>query len=213
MSPVSDAARAGPGGTLVEIRPERSLSDDDPSDAELLQRCLERRPECDEEAFRVLYDRHLPALLGFLRRLLPGDEHAARDRAQETFFRLFRALDRLDTTRPLRPWLYTVGRNLAIDHLKRGASAMTPAGALGDEVSDPTAGEERRRGELSELVRRAVATLDLEHRAVYHLKHVAGLTFDEVASVVGCSPRTAKTRMKRALEAIGAELERLGLEV
>ena len=55
--------------------------------------------------------------------------------------------------------------------------------------------------------------LDLEHRAVYHLKHVAGLTFDEVASVVGCSPRTAKTRMKRALEAIGAELERLGLEV
>ena len=64
---------------------------------------------------------------------------------------------------------------------------------------------------MGTLVRAAVGNLPANEREVLLLKHVEGLTFDEVAEAVGCSVRTAKYRMKAAVEALATDLRARGV--
>lgn len=194
-----------PGATIMET-----------SDAELVARCRAAR-QTGGEAFALLYRRHGGAVLAFLRGMLPGDEGAARDALQETFLRLHGALPELDGERPLRPWLFRVARNLSLDALKRAGAREVPhepaaLGALGVRDPAPEPDEAAGRRELATLLRRAAQALPVEEREVFLLRHERGLTFEEVAAAVGCSLRTAKYRMKAALEALGREAERLGVQ-
>lgn len=185
------------------------------SDAELVARCRVAK-ERGGEAFALLYQRHAGPLLAFLRGMLPGDEGAARDALQETFLRLYAALPQLDGARPLRPWLFRVARNVSLDALKRAGRAEVPhepeaLGALGHPDPGPDPAERADRRELAGLLRRAALSLPLAEREVFLLRHERGLSFEEVAEAVGCSLRTAKYRMKAALEALGREADRLGV--
>ena len=62
--------------------------------------------------------RHQNRLLRYLRRLL-GDETMAEDVFQQTWMRATERIRRYDASRPFGPWILTVGRNLALDHLRR----------------------------------------------------------------------------------------------
>src|SRR5438067_9407329 len=86
----------------------------EPTDAELVARCLEAK-----EAFEHLYRRHASVVFAFLKGMHRGDEHAAADSLQETFFRAFTALPRFDRTRALRPWLFKIASNVALDTIGR----------------------------------------------------------------------------------------------
>ena len=185
------------------------------SDAELLRRCRTAQ-RAGGEAFAALYRRHAGPLLAFLRGML-GEEHGARDALQETFLRLHRALPELDPGRPLRPWLFRVARNASLDALKRrGAKSEVPhepaaLAALGPRDPRPGPPDVAQRREAAALLRGAALALPEDERAVFLLRHDRGLSFEEVAEALGCSLRTAKYRMKAALEALGREAERLGV--
>ncbi|MBW2465255.1 MAG: sigma-70 family RNA polymerase sigma factor, partial [Deltaproteobacteria bacterium] len=69
----------------------------------------------DREAFDAIYDRYRPRVFAFLGRL-SGDRVLAEDLLQETFVRLARRAPDLDAATRLRPWLFTVARNLFLDH-------------------------------------------------------------------------------------------------
>src|SRR5947208_8672168 len=86
----------------------------EPTDAELVTRCLAAR-----EAFSQLYARHAPQVFAFLRGMHKGDEHAAADSLQETFFRAYQALARFDRSRPLRPWLLSIASHVSQDARKK----------------------------------------------------------------------------------------------
>src|SRR5258708_1898946 len=93
--------------------------------------------EGDHDAFRRLYERYAPAVLGFLAHRL-GDHALAEDALQETFVKAFRALDAFDTKRRFGPWLSTIAENVAIDAYRR-RSKLEPSlreehGADGDQL-------------------------------------------------------------------------------
>src|SRR5581483_12208552 len=90
------------------------MGNQESTDAELVARCLEAK-----EAFTDLYRRHAPAVFAFLKGMHRGDEHAASDSLQETFFRAYNALGKFDASRPLRPWLFTIAANAARDALEK----------------------------------------------------------------------------------------------
>ena len=169
--------------------------------------------EAVQESFRLLYERHAPALARFLRGVL-GEEEAVRDALQETFLQLFRGLPRWDPARPFRPWALGVAWRVASG--QRRTRARRPARALG-EREDPfapphTAPSDRAaRREERALLQEAVAELPAEEREVFLLRQVEGLTFVEAAEVLGCSERTAKTRMRSALTLLALGLRRRGL--
>lgn len=187
----------------------------DPTDAELVRRCLEQHPE-PSPAFDLLYQRHAGALLMFLIGLHGRDEHGARDALQETFLRFWAALPGFDPERALRPWLLRVARNVSLDAFKRFAAKLERSGATLEEGLQPAAGpgprEAAARDEEGRLLRAAVAELPPEQRAVFLLRHDQGLTYPEIASALGCAERTAKYRMRAALDRLAAALERAGVQ-
>jgi len=169
------------------------------TDAELIARCLQGPPGL-EGAFHGLYARHAAAALGFLTGLV-GAAHAA-DCLQETFLLALRSLHRHRADRPFRPWLLGVARNVALHHHRRQGRRPGHDAPAPGVVVDPAAGapeQAERREEVARL-RTAVATLPEPERAVYVLRVGQGLTFAEVAEALGCSLRTAKYRMRSAVD-------------
>jgi len=231
VAEVSDSfARSTPGSRLEGARtlevlsvagwtayrlghdPLKSLN---PTDAELVRRCLEQHPE-PSPAFDLLYQRHAGALLMFLSGLHGRDEHGARDALQETFLRFWAALPGFEPERALRPWLLRVGRNVSLDAFKRFAAKVQRSGGALEEGLHAAEGlapsEAAVRGEQGRLLRSAVADLAPEQRAVFLLRHDQGLSFPEIARALGCAERTAKYRMRAALDHLAAALERAGVE-
>ncbi|MBL4849385.1 MAG: sigma-70 family RNA polymerase sigma factor [Planctomycetes bacterium] len=185
------------------------------TDADLVRRCLEQHPD-PSPAFDLLYQRHAGALLMFLYGLHRHDEHAARDALQETFLRFWSTLPGLDPARELRPWLLRVARNVSLDALKRFASKLERGGVRLEEdlhaAQGPAPHDEAAAREDGALLRRAVLDLPSDQRAVFLLRHDQGLTFPEIAAALGCAERTAKYRMRAALDRLAVVAERLGVQ-
>ena len=181
-----------------------------PSDQDLVARCRADRSAW-HGSFRDLYQRHAGRAYRFLTAMV-GDERA-KDCLQETCLRVYRQLDRYDPARPFAPWLLGVARNVALDALRR--ESRRPAEPLPAEervpADDEAAEQVAERREVGELIHTAVEKLPANEREVFLLKQVEGLTFAQVADAVGCSLRTAKYRMRAAVDALAADLRQAGV--
>src|SRR3954447_2213656 len=74
-----------------------------------------------DDAFGAIHDRYLDRLLAFPRRLLAGTGHDAEDVVQDAFIRALAGLRATDAEMNLKPWLYMIVRNRAMDDLRRPA--------------------------------------------------------------------------------------------
>ncbi|GAA2244368.1 sigma-70 family RNA polymerase sigma factor [Streptomyces amakusaensis] len=160
----------------------------------------------DEQTMAEVQREHGPALLSFLQGLTYGDQQRAEDLLQETLVRAWQHPEAF--RRPyesMRPWLFTVGRRLAIDarrsrlarpvEIGDGALAATP---------DPADPAEKAVAALD--VRAAVDSLSPEHRAVLISVYFHGLSVSEAAEALGIPPGTVKSRSHYALRALSRGL-------
>src|SRR5713226_5327803 len=122
-----------------------------------------------------------------------GREQDARDVCQETFLRAFRALPGFRGQAKFSSWLYRIALNLCRDWVRR--ERRTPVVQAPDDV---------------DLVERAMARLPEEQRTAIVLKEYHGLTFQEIADLVGCPLSTVKTRLYQGLTVLRRELARNG---
>jgi RNA polymerase sigma factor (sigma-70 family) len=184
---------------------------DDGDDALLIARCRQDRAAL-HGSLRSLYVRHAGKVYRFLR-VQTGSEERAKDCLQETFLRLYHALDRYDPARPFGPWLLGIARNVAQDLLRkelvRATDPLPVEGPLEPSAQPVPAAVETR--EVNTLVREAVGKLPEQEREVFLLRQVEGLTFVEVADALGCSVRTAKYRMRAAVDSLAADLRQRGV--
>jgi RNA polymerase sigma-70 factor (ECF subfamily) len=166
------------------------------------------------EVFGLLVKRYERELYGYLRRYL-GDETLAEDVFQNTFLQLFQKLNKYEQGRPVRPWLYTIATNQAIDALRRAGrrqaaslDQLRETDADGDVHSlldllqtpgtDPlekVAADERR-----DRVRAAVDQLPDHLRATVVLAYYQGLKYREIAEVLAIPVGTVKSRLHVALQ-------------
>ncbi len=180
------------------------------SNADLVQRALAG----DGQARDALYRAHVEdvqRLVVSLRLRLQREE--VEDAVQDAFLRLFRDLPRFDPGRSLRGYVLGIARNVAIDRCRRARVRRTEP--LTDTTPDGGArpAEALVQAEETDLVARALEALDPERRAALALRHVQGLTMDELAQALECSLPTARARLRDAAALLGGELRRLGLEV
>jgi RNA polymerase sigma-70 factor (ECF subfamily) len=163
-----------------------------PSDEELMQAYVSG----DAGAFRELFARYAPALHRIFSRHLRQPE-AARDLVQQTFLQLHRARRDFDARQPLRPWLFTIALNLEREHLRR--KRRRPEASLDFEqearVASPL--DAAARSEAASDVHKALESLPVEQREVIELHWFGGLSFQEVASVVGAGLAATKVRAFR----------------
>jgi RNA polymerase sigma-70 factor (ECF subfamily) len=145
-----------------------------------------------------------------------GREEDARDVCQETFLRAYRALGGFRGQAKFSSWLYRIALNLCRDWLRRERRAPMVQVPEDVDVADLVAArapvesfeEHVARRALGRAVRRALARLPEEQRTVIVLKEYHGLTFQEIAELVGCPLSTVKTRLYQGLVVLRRQLAR-----
>ncbi len=157
-----------------------------------------------------LMSRHQGRLIRYLRRFL-GDETMAEDVFQQTWVRVAERIRRYDASRPFGPWLLTLGRNLALDRLRRyqpesldeGPEPAAPAEGPGaaEDPLDRLAARERR-----ERLGAALGELSPQDREVLCLRFEEELSLKEMASLVSSPLPTVKARLYRAMARLRARL-------
>lgn len=176
----------------------------------------------DRAAFVELISRYEGPLYGYLHRIL-RDPETARDAFQETWFKLQAALDRFDPNLRFAPWLYRIATNHARDLLRRRkhrlhASLDQPLGEDGNQTlldrvagSDQTPEERVINEDMGARIRNAVAGLPTRQREAFVLRHYQGLSYEEIATAIGCSLSSVKSNIHHAVVRLREELSRIGL--
>jgi RNA polymerase sigma-70 factor, ECF subfamily len=152
-------------------------------------------------ALEALVRRHHAPLLAHLVRLT-GNPALAEDLAQETFLRLVRDARLYHYPRPFLPWLYTIARNLVLNHYQSAHTRHIDysGGAIPDAVDTaPDPEEWMERWERREGLRQALAELTFEQREVLSLRFGQELSVRETAAVLGLPEGTVKSRTYNAL--------------
>jgi RNA polymerase sigma-70 factor, ECF subfamily len=181
---------------------------------------LEYRDRGDRPAFEELVHRYEKELYGYLRNYL-GDPEMADDVFQQTFLQVHLKCDQFEPERRLRPWLYAVATNQAIDFQRRqgrhrmasldrrvGGAGENESGAFVDLFDSPVRGpaEETESSEQGEEIRRAVDNLPEQTRQVVMLVYFQGLKYREAADVLSIPVGTVKSRLHAAIQRLGEVL-------
>ncbi|HEX4565006.1 MAG TPA: RNA polymerase sigma factor [Vicinamibacterales bacterium] len=166
------------------------------ADLQLVERC--RRGELG--AFDELYKAHSGRLYSLACRML-GNPADAEDLLQEIFLSAHRKLDSFRGDAALGTWLYRLGMNQILDHVRSRAGR---AGQITDGLDDATTIADASGHRLAD---RAIDRIDLEHalgelppgcRAAFLLHDVDGLEHREVSEVLGIAEGTSKSQVHKA---------------
>lgn len=148
-----------------------------------------------------------------------GREEDARDVAQETFLRAFRAIKGFKGQAKFSSWLYRITLNLCRDWIrrqKRTPVAQVPEGVdiielAGEATPSESIEELVGRRQLGRAVSRAMAVLPEDQRTAIILKEYHGLTFQEIAELLDCPLSTVKTRLYQGLSVVRKQLHAAGV--
>jgi RNA polymerase sigma-70 factor (ECF subfamily) len=181
-----------------------------PSDEQLLECFAAGEPEALEELFRRY---RLPAYRVAYRLL--GHEADALDAVQEAFVKALTHLDSFQRRSSFKTWLLRVVSNAALDlGRQRGRRvALNLSAAESGEGEDPSfvvmgdPSERLERADLRRLLNQALATLSEPQRRTFVLHAEAGLSYREVAEVMGISIGTVMSRLYYARQKLRAYLE------
>lgn len=181
------------------------------SDLRLVQACRMG----DRSAFDRLYARHLDYVFNICLGVL-ADREAARDAAQEAFISAYKQIGRFEGRSAFSTWLYRVALNAAIAQARRRkarpADSLDEAAAPESVSRDPGPEQSALQQAASARVRRLVATLPPDYRAVLVLRYFLDLSYEEMQQVLGCNLGQVKIRLHRARAAFekrwSAEVER-----
>ena len=171
------------------------------------------------ESFNQLVVRWERPIYALAYRVIGRDEEA-RDIAQETFLRAYRALGGFKGQAKFSSWLYRITLNLCRDWMRRERRtpvAQAPEGVdLLDLATESTPVESIEdlvsRKELGRAVAKAMASLPEEQRTAIILKEYQGLTFQEIADLLDCPLSTVKTRLYQGLNVLRRQLEQAGVD-
>jgi RNA polymerase sigma-70 factor (ECF subfamily) len=177
-----------------------AVSESDPTEPTDVDAALVARAQRRERgAFDALVRRHQRGLWRVVRRYLRNDADAS-DVTQQAFVRAFRNLDRFRGEASVRTWLFRIGINLALNHL-RDHRREQPAEIADDALTAPAIGaDELVAAERGRTLRAAVERLPPKQRLVLELRVFDDLPFREVAALADCSENAAKVSFHYAVK-------------
>jgi RNA polymerase sigma-70 factor, ECF subfamily len=164
-----------------------------------------------EPAFREIIRRYERPLFSLIYRMV-RDRETAEELTQDTFLKALNHIDRYRADFKLSSWLFKIGNNVAIDHLRKRRLATVsvsgaPHAASEAEVeatsfeiasSAPSALDRLESRELGSAIERAIAALRPEYRSCILMRHVEGRSYEEIATTLDLPLGTVKTYIHRA---------------
>ena len=160
----------------------------------LVESC--RRGERD--AFRALFEAYKDRVYSIALRF-SGDEALAMDIAQDVFVKLFSSIGEFRGEAAFSTWIYRLVVNCCLDHKRRSWRLIPIADDLLAVLRAPGDSLDRMlHSEMRDRVRAAVEKLSPELRMVVVLRYTEGLSYEEIAEVLGCAMGTVASRLNRA---------------
>ncbi len=169
--------------------------------------------EGDTDAFEELMSRHQRPVYNLALRFL-NDSCEAEDIAQEAFVRVFRAARTYSPEAKFTTWLYTIVKNLCFNAIRKRQSANLVSideetvPEIASKEDDPSRKLEREQ--IRQRVARAVNALPENLRLAVILQKFHGLSYEEIAAILGCSVNAVKLRVHRAKDFLARELAAMG---
>jgi len=170
----------------------------------------------DVQAFDVLYARHKDRLYRFFVQGA-GAEPVARELFQDVWMRLVQHRGTYVPSAAFTTWLYRIARNRLTDYYRQ--QKTTVAQTVFDEqepaesqstvtiIASPLQPDELAViAEREGIIKHAVAALSDSQREAVLLKHIAGMSIDEIADVTGEKPETIKSRLRYAFTRLRQQL-------
>lgn len=162
----------------------------------------------DREAFDFLVEKYKDIVYAVAYRFA-HDPDLALDLAQDSFIRAYRGIKSFKGRSSFSTWLYRVAMNTCIDYTRRKARSVD-AQTVPEEVADYAGAEpvvargprspdrQALSGELGEKIQEAIEALPEYHRSVFVLYEIEGMSYKEIAKIVGCSIGTVMSRLHYA---------------
>lgn len=169
----------------------------------------------DTDAFEALVTEYEKNVYHLALKMTGNTEDAA-DLSQEAFIKAFHSLSSFRGDSKFSVWLYRIVSNVCLDFLRRRSRRQTVSLSMEDEDGEEAQldiPDERQAPELlleksmtREAVRRGLAQLPPEPRQILLLREIQGLSYEEIASVLGIESGTVKSRIFRARKKLCAFL-------
>ena len=185
-------------------------------DSELLSRVIDG----DLAAFDVVVDRYKGRLLNFVFRFI-GDKEVAEDIVQETFLRAYRKRTYYEAIANFSTWLFTIAGNLAKTELRQRKRWRLLSLDWNDETQTgfDIADESYRPDRVTESeliqrsIQRAIDSLPLNYKQVVILRDIDGMSYQDIAKIVGCPVGTVKSRVNRGRLRLQKKLKAEGKDI
>lgn len=186
------------------------------------------RATASPAVFEILFRKYQAPVFNLVHRMVNGED--AYDLTQEVFYRALRSLATFQGDCKFRTWLYTIARNVCLNHLreKRVRAGLESASldveteqpGYISEPADPQADIPKivEVRELQRVVDLVLAALPAEQRLLITLRDLEGLSYEEIAAITELSPVNVKSKLHRArlafkakfqpyLEAVGPDID------
>ena len=171
----------------------------------------------ETDLYETLIARYERPIVNFIYRMI-GDYEQALDLAQEVFFKAYRSLERFDPTFRFSTWLYRIASNRSIDHLRKHSPVLLSLNEPKDsdkatdsiiQLKSQAHGPEDLlvSQELGQRISEAIDQLSAPYRELILLRHLQGLSYEEIARLKRLPLGTVKNRLFRAREVLRKRLE------
>lgn len=185
------------------------------ADDELQDELIVARIRTGERLFGLLYERYRTRTFA-LAFGMTGQREQAEDLTQEIFLRVFERLNTFQGQAKFTTWFYRIALNQCLNHCRNERRRRLVANP---EDVQPTVVVELRvveqadatllRKEIQHRLRLALLSLKPEVRVLLLLKEIEGLSYDEIAERLECSPGTVASRLSRGRRLLARKLDSL----
>ena len=170
----------------------------------------------DAAAFEQLYARHKQALFRYVRNSC-GNEAVAHELYQDIWLHVIKGRSTYHAESPFNAWLYRIARNRLIDHYRKQPAIADspldpnlPVSQLSNLVTTPLRPDEiADLSERAHVLHAAVQALPAAQREAVLLRHIAGMSLQEVADLLGEGTETIKSRLRYATAKLRSHLQEL----
>ena len=176
---------------------------------EVIQACQQG----DRDAFRMLFEAYKDKVYSIAVYSI-GDSSIADDVTQQIFLKLFTAIKQFRGDSEFTTWLYRLVVNACMDERRRRRRWFS-WGDMNEGIATKDASQKNPQEkqfaqfELAEAVRGAISQLKPKFRLPILLKHVEGLSYEEIATVMNCSKGTVASRLNRGHGQLAKQLSHL----
>ena len=169
---------------------------------------VKRLQQDDELAFGQLYERYHQPVFRFSMAFVHQREEAS-EIVQNVFLKVWQHRHRIDPTRPLEPYLYTIAKNESLQCLKKIAREALQKKALSSTPAfSPSADHDLIFAEYQALADEAIRTLPPKRQLIFQMFRQEGKSHREIAQAMGVSLPTVRSQLAEATKAVKTYLRR-----